>query len=236
MPDVISYPPHPCLEGSNCCRGKGWSPPGEASIVCWSCWYILFPRAILPTLPPQASKWMKGLPLTLLFPVLILSQFVRSIFPLELLTFWVFFLDQRGRKKKGKEKMQVPWTQVCVATRVSTGTRLPPRAPRQSSFHILTRASPRTASHNPNFWGLWKHSPQVCWYPFPRNLHHEVSPVENMELLTFHVTWGSPTKQHKNNFHASKYLACLKVIELGWIISWADHEKTIIPCLSPHFS
>ena len=108
MPDVISYPPHPCLEGSNCCRGKGWSPPGEASIVCWSCWYILFPRAILPTLPPQASKWMKGLPLTLLFPVLILSQFVRSIFPLELLTFWVFFLDQRGRKKKEKKRCRYP--------------------------------------------------------------------------------------------------------------------------------
>lgn len=178
---------------------------------------------------------MKGLPLTFLFPVLILSQLVRSIFPLELLTFWVFFLDQG--EKKGKEKMQVLWTQVCVSPRVSAGTRLPPRAPRQSSFHVsLTWTSPRSASHYPNCWGLWKHFPQVCWYPSPRNLYPEVSPLEDMELLTFHVTWGSSTKQHKNNFHASEYLAWLKVIELGWIISWADHEKTITPCLSPHFS
>lgn len=132
--------------------------------------------------------------------------------------------------------MQVLWTQACVSPRVSAGTRLSPRAPRQSSFHVsLTWTSPRSASHYPNCWGSGKHFPQVCWYPSPRNLYPEVSPLEDMELLTFHVTWGSSTKQHKNNFHASEYLAWLKVIELGWIISWADHEKTITLSVSPSF-
>lgn len=106
MPDVISHLPHPCLEGSNCCRGKGWSPAGETLQFAWSCWYILFPRVNPPHPPtsscsPSTSKWMKGLPLTFLFPVLILSQLVRSIFPLELLTFWVLFLDQ-GKKQEKK--------------------------------------------------------------------------------------------------------------------------------------
>lgn len=79
----------------------------------------------------------------------------KEYFSVGTLDFLSFLSGPKEKKKKGKEKMQVPWTQVCVSPRVSVGTRLPPRAPRQSSFHVsLTCASPRTASHYPNCWGL----------------------------------------------------------------------------------
>ena len=61
----------------------------------------------------------------------------KEYFSAETLDFLSFISGPKEKKKKkGKEKMQVPWTQVCVSSRVSAGTRLPPGAPTTKSLQL----------------------------------------------------------------------------------------------------